>query len=99
MENTQFSFFQQFLFVDYKLVVICSSEQEVTSYIVSALDEHRVGGAPRCPRPAEVTLYLQQQFRAPNTKTVTFEDSKIDWIPAAEVESQNRFDSNCFLVD
>ena len=75
------------VFVDYGLVVICSSEREDRANIVAALDQHRVA-APPCPPAVVIQSYLKRQFRVPPTLYGYINNSKITWNPAGFLDPE-----------
>ena len=66
----------------YRLVIICSAENEDKSYMVSALDQHRRHRLPT-PTAAEIEDYLKKQFqRGPGQRLHTALNTM--WTPAAQ---------------
>ena len=74
-------------FVDYGLVVICSSENEDRANIVAALDQHRVA-APPCPSAGLIQSYLKRQFRVPLPQYGYIKNRKITWNPAGFLDPE-----------
>ena len=74
--------------VDYGLVILCSVENEDRAYIVAALDQYRLNTAPGCPKQKDLQEYLRKQFLAPAKLHGNFRGSKLDWVPAAEVDAE-----------
>eukprot|EP00118_Oscarella_pearsei_P021368 m.239300 g.239300 ORF g.239300 m.239300 type:complete len:5831 (+) comp40181_c2_seq5:266-17758(+) len=66
----------------YRLVVVCCSENENKSYVVSALDQYRKFPL-RCPSPQEVQEYLKAQFQRGPAKLKLRTATGKQWVPAA----------------
>ena len=67
----------------YRLVVICSAENEDKSYMISALDQQRRLPLP-CPSPQEVQSYLQSQFQSGPAGLKLRTVMGTMWTPAAQ---------------
>ena len=68
------------------LVILCSRENEDSSYLVASLKEYKIEGIPRLPQPEEIKCYLRSQFKAPQQNEVIHSCQPILWRAAAEVE-------------
>ncbi|CAH3163087.1 unnamed protein product, partial [Porites evermanni] len=66
------------------LVVLCSSENEERAQMVAALEEYKVTGIPRYPKPAELRRYLRDQFTAPEARQGCYHDKRVIWTPASD---------------
>lgn len=71
-------------FPDFGLVVLCSSENEERAQMVAALEEYKVTGIPRYPKPEELRRYLRDQFKAPEGRQGCYHDQHVIWRPAAD---------------
>ncbi|XP_078382607.1 E3 ubiquitin-protein ligase rnf213-alpha-like isoform X3 [Oculina patagonica] len=67
------------------LVVLCSSENEERAHIVTSLEQYKVEGIPRYPRPDELRRYLERQFKAPHQTPGLYREKYVIWTAAAEV--------------
>ncbi|XP_065826355.1 E3 ubiquitin-protein ligase RNF213-like isoform X3 [Oscarella lobularis] len=67
----------------YRLVVICSAENEDKSYMISALDQQRKLPLP-CPSPQEVQSYLKSQFQSGPAGLKLRTVMGTMWTPAAQ---------------
>lgn len=67
------------------LVVLCSSENEERAHIVTSLEQYKVEGIPRYPRPDELRRYLERQFKAPHQRPGLYHEQHVIWSAAAEV--------------
>ena len=72
--------------LDFGLVILCSSENEDRALLVASMDQFRVAGMPRFPRPEEIKVYLQQQFRTPGQRSGVYDERHVIWSAAAEVD-------------
>ncbi|XP_065845272.1 E3 ubiquitin-protein ligase rnf213-alpha-like isoform X2 [Oscarella lobularis] len=68
----------------YRLVVVCCSENEDRSYIVSALEQYKQHALP-CPTPGKVQAYLKRKFRDGPARQKLRTATNVDWTPAASV--------------
>jgi len=69
---------------DFGLVVLCSSENEERAQMVAALEEYKVPGIPRYPKPEELRRYLRDQFTAREGRQGCYHDQQVIWRPAAD---------------
>ena len=69
---------------DFGLVVLCSSENEERAQMVAALEEYKVTGIPRYPKPEELRRYLRDQFTAPEGRQGCYHGQHVIWGPAAD---------------
>ena len=72
-------------FSEFGLVILCSRENEERAHIVAALEEYRVTGMARYPKPEEIRRYLEIQFTAPQERPGSYGNQDMIWSPASDV--------------